>query len=256
MPRITAPSSQAGSSAIETLMVGALVFLLAAAVVGVTLVISLGSRPGSGDGASSLTTEPSAASVPVLEIACGQTEASLDGGAIDAWADGVSVRVAGDVGSVLTFASPGLESYRLQLFEASGSYRLPLAPGRWAVGCAASGATTAATAVGAFDVLDPQHVYVSAQPECPASGCCEAIVDLPAGFTEDERGTLHTALAGSGVRPTDTIERAAYPGSSFSAQPPSPLVYRVVRDLQVVARLEVAGQGDTWSAYVDGCPAG
>jgi len=255
MRRFASITPQVGSSAVEIVMVGALAFLVVGAVVGVAL-LTLGTRWNAGNAGTPVATGSLAATVPVLEIACGQTAASLNGGAIDAWADGVSVRVAGDEGAVLTFVSPGAAGYRMQLFEASGSYRLPLAPGRWTAGCAAPGVTTASITLGAFDVLDPRHVYLSPEPACPATGCCEEIVDLPAGFTEDELGTLHVALAERGVLPSDTIERAAYPGSSFAARPPTPLVYRVVRDLQIVARLDVAGEGDTWSANVFGCPAG
>ena len=255
MHRFRQLSPQVGSSALETLMVGALAVLVAAAVVGVAL-LTVGPRSKARNAGPAAAAGSSAPAVPVLEVGCGADTASLEGGAIDAWADGVSVRVAGDVGAVVTFASPGTSGYRMQLFEASGAYRLPLAPGPWTVGCAASGVAVRSTMLGAFDVRDPQHLYLSPEPVCPASGCCEEVVDLPAGFTEDEVGTLHGALAEMGVRQTDTIERAAYVGSSFSLQPPNPLVYRVVRDLQTVARLDVAGEGEAWSARVSGCPAG
>lgn len=180
----------------------------------------------------------------------------MEGEAVDASSAGAPVRVVGDEGAVLSFAAEGTSVYRMWVFEPSGSYRLPLEPGAWGVGCAATGEVSSSVALGVFEVRDPDNVFLRARPECPASGCCDDIVDLPPGFADDDLGTLRDGLAAAGVRPTDTIERAAYPGSAFSAEPPSPLVYRVVRDLQIVARLEVAGEGDTWSANMTGCPAG
>lgn len=254
MRRIAPSSSETGSSGIETLMVGALVVLVAAAVVGVGLVLSLGSRRASERAVPTPT--PRALSVPALAIVCGADGASLEGEAVDASSAGVPVHVVGDEGAVLSFAAEGAPVYRMWVFEPSGSYRLPLEPGAWGVGCAATGEASSSVALGVFEVRDPGHVFLRARPACPASGCCDDIVDLPPGFADDDLGTLHDGLTDAGVLPTDTIERAAYPDSTFSAEPPSPLVYRVVRDLQIVARLEVAGEGDTWSANVTGCPAG
>jgi hypothetical protein len=255
MRRIARFSSQVGSSPIESLLVGALLLLVAGAIVGVTLVLSLGPRSAAGPAASSSLASSSATSVPAIEIACGADATSVEGEAVDATSGGVPVRIVGDEGAVLIFTSSMAPAYRMQVFEAAGSYELPLAPGPWSAGCAASGAIAGSVASGVFEVRDPDAAYLRTRPECPASGCCDEIVDLPPGFEDDDVGTLREALAGAGVRPTDTIERAAYPDSTFSAQPPSPLVYRVVRDLQIVARLDVAGEGDTWSAKVYGCPA-
>ncbi len=255
MRRISFTSSQVGSSAVETLMVGALVVLVAAAVVGVTLVLSLGSRRNSGSAAPSVPSV-SVVPVPAIEITCGADGASIDGAAVNATSEGVPVRIVGDEGALLSFRSPGTPAYPITVFEPSGSYRLPLAPGGWGVACAGTGAGSGPIALGVFEVRDPAGVYLRTRPECPTSGCCDEIVDLPPGFADDDLGTLHDGLADAGVRPTDTIERAGYPDSTFSAQPPSPLVYRVVRDLQIVARLEVAGEGNAWSANMFGCPAG
>ncbi|MGZ5345087.1 MAG: hypothetical protein ACXWF5_10400 [Actinomycetota bacterium] len=255
MRRLASFSPQVGSSPIESLLLGALVFLVAAAIVGMTLVLFLGPRAAPGNAASSGPTAPSATTVPAIEIACGVDGTSVEGEAVDATSGGVPVQIVGDEGAVLSFASPGMPGHQMRVFEPSGSYRLPLAPGGWGVGCAGSGVVSESVALGVFEVRDPDHVYLRTAPECPASGCCDEIVDLPAGFIDDDLGTLREGLADAGVRPTDTIERAAYPGSTFSAQPPSPLVYRVVRDLQIVARLDVGGEGDTWSARVYGCPA-
>jgi hypothetical protein len=255
MRRSATLPSQHGSSTVETLMLVALASLLAAALVGAALVMSLGQRSVP---AGTAPRVPAAASesVATLRIACGAGEASLEGEAVDATSGGVPVRVAGDDGVVVSFASPGESTYRMRVFEASGSYLLPLAPGGWSVGCAGSGMPGVSTALGAFEVRDPAGIYQRARPDCPATGCCQEIVDLPAGFTEDDLGTLREGLASVGLRPTDTIERAAYPTSTFSARPPRPLVYRIVRDLQIVARLDVGGHGDLWSAGVQGCPAG
>ncbi len=253
MRRLARFSPQVGSSPIESLLVGALVFLVAAAIVGFSLVLFLGPRAATGDAASSGPTAPSATTVPAVEITCG-ADTALEGEAVDASSAGVPVRIVGDEGAVVSFASPGTPGYQMRVFEPSGAYRLPLSPGGWSVGCAGSGVVSESVALGVFEVRDPDHVYLRTAPECPASGCCDEIVDLPPGFTDDDLGTLREGLADAGVRPTDTIERAAYPGSTFSAQPPSPLVYRIVRDLQIVARLDVGGEGDTWSARVYGCP--
>jgi hypothetical protein len=255
MRRFASLRLQVGSSGVEIVMVGALVFLVAAAIVGVTL-LTIGPRSSAGNAASSAPTGSSVATVPAIVVACGAEGASVEGDAVDGTSEGVPVRIVGDEGAVLSFASPGKPGYRMRVFEPSGSYRLPLAPGGWGVGCAGTGVVSESVALGVFDVRDPGQVYLRTAPECPASGCCDEIVDLPAGFADDDLGTLHEGLADAGVRPSDTIERAAYPGSTFSARPPSPLVYRVVRDLQIVARVDVAGEGDTWSAKVSGCPAG
>jgi len=256
MRRIAPFSPERGSSGVETLMIAALVFLVAAAVVGVGLVLSLGSRGASERSVPVTPSTSPAPSVPALVIDCAAGGTSLEGEAVDASSAGVPVRVTGDEGAVLSFAGEGTAAYRMWLFEPSGSYRLPLEPGAWGVACAATGEVSSSVALGVFEVRDPDHVFLRARPECPASACCDDIVDLPPGFADDDLGTLRDGLADAGVRPTDTIERAAYPDSTFSAVPPSPLVYRVVRDLQIVARLEVAGEGETWSANVTGCPAG
>lgn len=255
MRRFAPSGAQVGSSAVEIVMVGALLFLVVGAVVGVAL-LTLGPRSNAGGTASSAFTGSPVAVVPAIEIACGADGASIEGQAVDATLGGVPVRIVGDVGAVLSFVSPGIPGYRMRVFEPSGSYRLPLAPGAWGVGCAGTGVESGSIALGDFDVRDPGRAYLRTAPGCPASGCCDEIVQLPAGFADDDLGTLREGLAAAGVRPSDTIERAAYPGSTFSAQPPTPLVYRVVRDLQIVARLDVAGEGDTWSANVHGCPAG
>jgi hypothetical protein len=255
MRRFLGPSAHAGSSAIETMLVVALACLVTAAIVGTALVMSLRPRSTSSQG-QPVSSGPPVASVPVLEIACGAGDVSIGGGAVDATTEGVPVKVAGDDGAVLSFASPGVPAYRMHVVETSGSYALPLSPGEWTVGCAASGVLADTATLGAFEVRDPGAVYLRTQPECPTSGCCNDIVDLPPGFADDDLGALHEGLASVGVLPTDTIERAAYPASTFSAQPPSPLVYRVVRDLTIVARVDVAGKADAWSANVYGCPAG
>jgi hypothetical protein len=250
------PSAHDGSSAIETMLVVALACLVTAAIVGTALVMSLRPRSTSSQGQGPLSNGPPVASVPVLEIACGADDASVGGRAVDATNEGVPVMVAGDDGAVLSFASRGVPVYRMHVVEPSGSYALPLSPGEWTVGCAASGTLAETATLGTFEVRDPGSVYLRTQPECPASGCCNDIVDLPPGFADDDLGALRQGLADVGVLPTDTIERAAYPASTFSAQPPNPLVYRVVRDLTIVARVDVAGKGDAWSANVYGCPAG
>lgn len=251
MRRMSVLSAQDASSPVEALLVAALAFLLTAAIVGFGLLMTL--QPSAVHGG--LDPAVPVAPVPALQIACGADAATLDGGAVDADARGVSVELAGDDGAVLSFASPGLPGYRMRMFEPSGAYSLPLPPGRWAVSCAGSGVVADAVVLGAFEVRDPDGTYLRSRPDCPDSGCCDDIVELPPGFADDDLGTLHAGLADSGVRTTDTIERAAYTESRFAARPPNPLVYRVVRDLQVVARLSVAGQGDTWSANVYGCPA-
>jgi len=254
MSRFPDPSAHDGSSAIETMLVVTLACLVTAAIVGTALVMSLRPRPTSSQ-AQSVSIGP-VTSVPVLEIVCGAGDTSLGGGAVDATTEGVPVKVAGDDGAVLSFASPGAPVYRMRVVEPSGSFALPLSPGAWTVGCAASGTLAETSTLGAFEVRDPGAVYLRTRPECPTSGCCNDIVDLPTGFAADDLGVLHDGLANLGVLPTDTIERAAYPGSTFSAQPPSPLVYRVVRDLTIVARVDVAGERDAWSANVYGCPGG
>ena len=232
----------------------ALVFVVTAGFVGVVLLATLGRD---GQGRTTVPTDPGAdlLAVPALEIACGADGASVRGDAVDATPDGVPVQVVGDDGAVLSFASPGIPGYRMRVFEPSGAYALPLAPGPWAVECAVSGSTADAAVLGVFAVRDPDQVYLRTRPECPADGCCDDTVDLPAGFTRDDVGTLHEGLADVGVRASDTIERAAFPASSLSTRPPNPLVYRVVRDLQIVARVEVAGERGAWSARVYGCPA-
>jgi len=254
MRRFPVLSAQGASSPVETLLLAALAFLLAAAVVGFALMMTLEPRTGAGP------TDPAipaatVASVAVLQIACGADAATVEGGAADATSRGVPVKITGDDGAVLSFASPGVPVYRMRVFEPSGTYALPLQPGEWAISCTRSGAAPTSSVLGAFEVRDPGQVYLRTLPECPASGCCDDIVELPPGFTDGDLATLHAGLADAGVSSTDTIERAAYPESRFSARPPNPLVYRVVRNLQVVARLDVAARGGTWSAKVSGCPA-
>ena len=256
MRRFPPPSAAEGSSAAETMLLLALAFVLVAGLVGVVLMTTLEPRSSAENPDPAVSIGSPAVSVPVLEIACGAGDDSIDGGAVDATSEGVPVRIAGQDGALLSFVAPGIPGYRMRVFEPSGSYSLPLAPGRWTVGCAGSGVADETVTVGAFEVRDRDGVYLRTRPDCPTSGCCNEIVELPAGFLDDDLGTLHEGLAEVGVLPTDTIERAAYPESTFSARPPNPLVYRVVRDLQIVARLDLAGDGDTWSANVYGCPGG
>ena len=68
MRRLARFSPQVGSSPIESLLVGALVFLVAAAIVGFSLVLFLGPRAATGDAASSGPTAPSATTVPPAQL--------------------------------------------------------------------------------------------------------------------------------------------------------------------------------------------
>jgi hypothetical protein len=255
MRRLPIPSAEDGSSPVETLLLAALAVVLAAAVVGVALMVTLEPRIAPDPTDPALATGSPVAAVPVLEIACGADAASIGGEAVDANSSGVPVKISGDDGAALSFASPGIPGYRMQLFEPSGEYALPLPPGPWVVSCVGSDALSGPATLGTFEVRDPGRVYLRTSPDCPASGCCDEVVGLSPGFVDDELGVLHDGLAGTGVLPTDTIERAAYARSRLTAQPPNPLVYRVVRNLQIVARLDVARADGTWSALVFGCPA-
>lgn len=252
MRRLPAPSAQVGSSPVEMLLLIALAVVIAGGLVGVSLLVTL--QPSS-EAVGTVGIAQPVPSVPTLEIACGLDGGSLGGEAVDATAAGVPVEVAGDGGAALSFTSPGVPAYRMGVFAASGRYTLPLAPGSWTVGCAGSGAAADSAALGTFEVRDPEGAYLRARPDCPPEGCCDDILALPSGFADDDLGALHAGLTDAGVLPTDMVERAAYPESSFSTQPPNPLVYRVVRDRRIVARVDVAGEGDAWSASVHGCPA-
>ena len=254
MRRFSHLSAQDASSPVETLLLAALAFLVAAAIVGFGLMMTLQPRAVPDPTDPAAPTVP-VVSAPVLQIACGADAASVEGGAVDATPRGVPVEISGDDGARLRFASLGAPAYGMRLFEPSGEYALPLQPGGWAVSCAGPGTGAAPVVLGTFEVRDPREAYLRALPDCPAAGCCDDIVQLPPGFADDDIGTLHAGLADAGVLPTDTIERAGYAASRFSARPPNPLVYRVVRNLQIVARLDVAGRGDAWSAKVSGCPA-
>jgi hypothetical protein len=252
MRRYPSASDAGGSSVIEVLLVGILALSVIGAVAGVVLLSSIGPR-------SSPTTiasvDPAAASSPEIEISCGAGDPAVAGSAVDATSAGAAVAISGREGALLSFVSPGVPGYRMHVVEPSARYELPLPPGTWTVGCAASGVPAETSAVGAFAVRDPGEVYVRTKPDCPETGCCDDSVTLPEGFAEDDLGTLREGLEGVWVRPDDVIERAAYPGSRYTAQPPSPLVYRVVRDLRIVARLDVASDGDVWTARVLGCPS-
>ena len=119
MRRFAPSGAQVGSSAVEIVMVGALLFLVVGAVVGVAL-LTLGPRSNAGGTASSAFTGSPVAVVPAIEIACGADGASIEGQAVDATLAGVPVRIVGDVGAVLSFVSSGIPGYRMRVFEPSG----------------------------------------------------------------------------------------------------------------------------------------
>ncbi|MEO8475827.1 MAG: hypothetical protein ABI572_02110 [Actinomycetota bacterium] len=248
MRRFRHPATEAGSSPMETLLLGALVFVLAAAIVGFALMMTLAPRsvpvPAPGP-------MPSA---QVIEIDCGTDVAVVTGGAVDAGPRGAPVLVIGDEGATLVFTSPGSPDYRMRVFEPTGRYLLPLAPGVWEVGCAVPGSGPTTVFLGTFEVRDPAQIYLRSLPDGPPEGACAHVLDVPPSFAADQLGALHEGLAGVGVLPTDTIERAAYAASRLRAEPPTPLIFRVVRDGRIVARVEVAIHGDAWTASVFGCP--
>ncbi len=248
MRRFRHPATEGGSSPVETLLLGALVFVLTAAIVGFALMMTLAPR------SAPVPAPGPVASAPVIEIACGAAAATVTGQAVDAGPRGAPVQVAGDDGATLAFTSPGSPDYGMRVFEPTGRYLLPLAPGVWEVACAVprSGPTT--VFLGTFEVRDPLQVYLRSLPDGPPEGTCAHVLDVPSGFATDQLGALHEGLAGVGVLPTDTIERAAYTASRLRAQPPIPLVFRVVRNDRIVARVEVAADGNAWTASVFGCP--
>jgi hypothetical protein len=246
---------EGGSSALTTVATLALAFALLA---GATLFALQATQDPGPERSSSAPAAPAPepAAAEQLAVVCAEGGARVDAPVVNANEEGVSSSVEGSPGMVVSFASPTSPGYRFVLRGSRARGPLPLPPGAWSVACSSDPGFQPSTGFGApFSVADPGAYYIASHPSDPASTCSWR-GPLPDAFASDHDAALRSALSDDGLQARDVIEPASYPSAGYRAYPPSSAVFRVVREDEVLARIDVVKAEGEWTFSVLGCISG
>lgn len=234
-----------------------LILALAAALVGGVVLFVLQSSRHAQEVADDAVV-PSMQAPPVAEgaqqVTCTEGGATLETTAVDAGPAGVPITLTGAAGQVVVFTSSDGIVYRFVLASDAVEGPLPLHPANWDVACSTNPDFAPVFGSGAaFTVADPDGVYVPTTPESDVAAGCAWRGVLETSYERDPEAAIRVALSDDGLLDSDQVEPAGYPKSGFQSYPPASDVFRVVREDEILARVDVVRAEGQWRYSVLGC---
>ena len=187
--------------------------------------------------------DPSAAP-DVLTVDCTSFVARLDTAVVRTQADGLHLRIVGDVDG-FAIGVPGPDGTGEPTAAIGGTEQgvVPLDPGRWGIKCGTESAI--GSLLTSFELIDPDDHHAPEQLACGAEAEATFGSSIPVA-------TSHAEVAAqlfAGLQPTDRIRGAGYGAETWHLG----FTYVVDRGGEAVARLVLGEDGEVWIGAFSTC---